>query len=672
MDERFPVNSDPRFSRPKKRGRVVLDSRFSSVLDPNFSDEPKFDRYGRPFRSRKKDLDAMKALYILSEDISKDSSFSGKKNTSLKKNDVMEEGYEKNIESLSEESVEQSVSLKDDSISPEEDALSSDEQSSDLPSDDLELVDPDPNPVVEIPKGKMTYRLAAVNLDWDHIRSVDLFAVLNSFVPRKGRILSVRIYPSDFGKKRMEKEDAEGPPRDIFSEKSCKKKLDKNFEKKQFSSTDQGNFSDKLRSLSDLIGSLEFTEYGTSLHYKNRDHLNGSDHLEELNNNKSGEDSDIDSDKDSYSDDMYDEEEIKQNLLKEDDGKDFNMSQLRKYQLERLRYYYAIIVCDSVDTAGYIYKQCDGREYEASANFFDLRFVPDEESFDSMEFRDECLSLPENYVPDEFVTDALKHSKVKLMWDNDDPVYVQMVKRAFSGKEINENDFKAYLASTDSEASDIEETKKKYRSLLLETENEFLSNKNVVGDLQVTFMPGLDHKESKETSNDHETTLEKYKRKEKERKQKKKEKKLSKAKESSGEADSRKDNLDLGFNDPFFSEKPSISSKKTKRKTVEKKEKLDDKKKAELELLMMEDESLGSKKIDHFDMKEILKMEKKKKKHIDTEGLQDDFEMDVNDPRFSAIYSSHHFAIDPTNPHFKKTKSMMKILEERRRRIDTS
>ncbi|CAG8611113.1 13090_t:CDS:2, partial [Funneliformis mosseae] len=46
----------------------------------------------------------------------------------------------------------------------------------------------------------------------------------------------------------------------------------------------------------------------------------------------------------------------------------------------------------------------------------------------------------------------------------------------------------------------------------------------------------------------------------------------------------------------------------------------------------------------------------------------DDFEINVNDPRFTALHESHHFAIDPSNPQFKKTKSMGKLLEERQRR----
>lgn len=76
----------------------------------------------------------------------------------------------------------------------------------------------------------------------------------------------------------------------------------------------------------------------------------------------------------------------------------------------------------------------------------------------------------------------------------------------------------------------------------------------------------------------------------------------------------------------------------------------------------------------HFDMKNIIRVEKAKgkkrrgKKAEEREGLQDDFEMDVADPRFAAMYDSHHFAIDPTNPQFKKTGAMQKVLEERRKR----
>lgn len=51
---------------------------------------------------------------------------------------------------------------------------------------------------------------------------------------------------------------------------------------------------------------------------------------------------------------------------------------LREYERNKLKYYFAIAVFDSVETAEIIYQQLDGIEFEQSSMIFDLRFVPDD------------------------------------------------------------------------------------------------------------------------------------------------------------------------------------------------------------------------------------------------------------------------------------------------------
>lgn len=640
-DPRFAsLQTDPRYRLPsRKQTHVKLDKRFASILkNDEFSRKARVDRYGRKIEkgAGKKELERLYELESGDEDVDVE-------------NELKRVGHEE---------------AKEEKYDPaREGGFGDSSSSSEEESEDEEVEEAELYPAAkgaEVPMGEVSRRIAVVNMDWDHIRAADIMAVAGSFVPEGGRIESVVVYPSEFGRERMEREELEGPPKEIFADPKSKKRRD-----------DQENSDDE-------------------------------------------------------------DERIRKSLLQEDKGEEFNSTALRRYQIDRLRYYYAVITCSSIAVAAALYDALDNREYLSSANFFDLRFIPDDVDFDETP-RDSCGEVPEGYKPTEFATDALNHSKVKLAWDADDEERKQVQKRAFSRKEIDENDLQAYIGSASS--SDEEEEEEEEIELLegngvdaevistlskssradrrdmlraalglpLEPEMRSKGKKEAapVGDMQISFTPGIAASETKRPvfeNEPEETTREKYIRKERERKAKRKErmkarrdgkdpdvveqgKELDVTNGSEGEADIGA-GID-GFNDPFFDEPASASvavakkarkqeKAKMRKERAEEEEAVNESKRAELELLMADD-----KDVRHFDMKEIAKAEKNKKKkkkgkrsedEDEKEAAGNDFQMDVKDPRFSRLFESHEFAIDPTNPRFKGTEGMKALLEEGRKK----
>ncbi|KAL0332870.1 UNVERIFIED_CONTAM: Pre-rRNA-processing protein esf1 [Sesamum calycinum] len=432
-----------------------------------------------------------------------------------------------------------------------------------------------------------TRRLAVVNLDWSQVRAVDLYVLLSSFLPKGGQILSVAVYPSEFGLKRMEAEAIHGP-----------------------------------------IG-------------------------------------------------LYDDDDEKD----DDDGEDdeIDNKKLRAYELSRLSflnstalarrhvfgewYYYAVVECDSSATADYLYKTCDGLEFERSANKLDLRFIPDSMDFKHQP-RDVATEAPADYEGLDFQTRALQHSNIHLTWDEDEPQRAKMFKRKLNDEQLAQLELKEILASDESETDD-DKKPDKYRALLpLGGGSDEDHEEDSLQDMEVTFNSGLEdiskrilEKKDKKS----ETVWEAYlrKRKEKRKASKNRSKYSSDSEEKSSDTDQ-----ELAEPDDFFVEEPSTMESRgnpvqstKKRKSSEETIREAEASRAELELLTADDNGEDA-NLKGYNLKP------KKSKGKKGKGIPDEGKIpaaDYADPRFSALFTSPLFALDPTDPQFKGTYQMIVI-----------
>lgn len=154
-----------------------------------------------------------------------------------------------------------------------------------------------------------TRRLALMNYDWSKINAGDLMIAFSSFLPDGGQLKKVSVYPSDFGIQRMKQEETEGPG-DIFKPEAPAQpeepeKNDK--KKKKNSKDDQPQKQSKAKRQDDI---KQWTADA------------------------------------------------------EKQGSALDLAKLRRYERERLKYYYAVLVFDSGKTADAVFEACNGFELE--------------------------------------------------------------------------------------------------------------------------------------------------------------------------------------------------------------------------------------------------------------------------------------------------------------------
>ncbi|KAH8289758.1 hypothetical protein KR054_010350 [Drosophila jambulina] len=683
-DARFQhLLADPRFRGvPKVQRKVKIDKRFQGMFtDDKFKVKYTVDKYGRPVN--KSNAEDLRKFYELDENDSDSDEQEEEKEKEDQDQEASEEQQERRAEELAIADLEENDALEasDDSDSdlpqnlrerltnPDVDyargegRLMTDSSSDEDDSDDEE--DEGPELQIDHVWGELdndaesteesTRRLAVCNMDWDRIRAEDLMVMLSSFLPPGGSILSVKIYPSEFGKARMAEEEVHGPK--------------------------------------ELVERSE-----------------------------------------EQSDDSEDE------LVREQDsdaeeGDDYHMEKLRKYQLNRLRYYYAVVECDTVATADKVYQECDGIEYESSATRVDLRFIPDDTSFEEDTPTDECHELPDasSYKPRQFTTTALQQAKVDLTWDETALDRRELGDKLSSGQvdKLTDKELRqivAYSSEEESEDEEEQEEEKKedkeeeklakpkkpskqerianYKNLLAEILEKEKQEKEQKYEMEMSWNITDDTAEQEQKKKEQQQTpaqltpIEKVLQKRSEKNKLRKEQRRQKQLEAKGDGNDSDASLvpdGIDLNDAYFAEefangdyappKTKQQKKKSKSKGKGKAEEDEEQQQQERELELLLDDGDGRDEKQHFSLSKILKQEeqeqsasgskrkrrqqlkKSKGKQLEsTERPDDDFQVNVEDARFKAVYKSHEFNIDPTHSHYKATKGMQRIISEKLKR----
>ena len=195
-DDRFKhIAKDKRFKiMARSERKFKVDNRFKGMFDnKNFKLKYSVDKRGKPINMTTNDN--LKKFYELSDEEEDDDEEADKKD--IEKSDVKKVKVKKSEEKVVEE---------DDDEDGEEDE-DEDESSSSSSSDESDDSDEESEVEEEIPWNEMdrnvkrdeniSHRLALCNMDWDRIKAVDLFVILNSFKPTHGVLKSIKVHKND-------------------------------------------------------------------------------------------------------------------------------------------------------------------------------------------------------------------------------------------------------------------------------------------------------------------------------------------------------------------------------------------------------------------------------------------------------------------------------------------
>ncbi|WKY08251.1 hypothetical protein Q1695_007619 [Nippostrongylus brasiliensis] len=324
---------------------------------------------------------------------------------------------------------------------------------------------------------------------------------------------------------------------------------------------------------------------------------------------------------------------------------------MRKYQVDQLRYYYAVIECDSVKTAEAIYAECDGYQFESSNLKMDLRFVPDDMEFDKDRIKEELCEGDVNvskYKSKEKLKSSVTQTNACIGWDETEELRSRKFTEAFNNDEDAARDL---IACSDDEED--EEAEKKRQALL-----SLLGNKEEVDGLEVDWD---NHRVNGESDSD--------------------EKEDDDDEEEKDDDESDDDHIDVKKNSKVDEEEKEITSiapkkkqkntyqaymERKKLKKAERKQALREKKEKDRmnDVDAMKDAEAQA-KIKQKENRAALRAIKEKE---DKDGSL--VEAVASDERFKALFTDSAFAIDQSSKNYKGSKLIEKQVSAKRKFVE--
>ncbi|PIO61959.1 hypothetical protein TELCIR_16502 [Teladorsagia circumcincta] len=319
---------------------------------------------------------------------------------------------------------------------------------------------------------------------------------------------------------------------------------------------------------------------------------------------------------------------------------------MRKYQVDQLRYYYAVIECDSVKTAEAIYNECDGYQFESSNVKMDLRFIPDDMEFDKDRIKEELWEGDVNvakYKSKEKLQSAIAQTSARIGWDETE----EMRSRKFAEAFNNEEGATDLIACSDSD--DDSEVEKRRQALL-----SLLGSKEEVDGLEVDWdnhrINGASDEEEKQEEGEEEESDDDHI--------------IDKKKENSDEEPNEKDAIRTI--EPKKKEKNTYQAylERKRAKKAERKQKLREMREKEREAVR---EVEGQAKAKQKESRAASRATKEKE---DKDGAS--VEAVAGDERFKALFTDSAYAIEQSSKNYKGSKLIEKQVSAKRKAAEHS